>query len=319
MNVQWSLLILLFLGLVAATSAALLVGFMRVNPAQEIAELANRDTTVLTAVRDIPAMTVLDESMLEKVTVAIEKVPEGALAEPVQAIGRIVGVSVTKGQAFTEQVLIPEGTGYQLAGLLPEGWRAVTISLAQDSGMAELLYPGSRVDALATFPLSNNETGTAVSTTLLENVEVLAVESITVAAVKGGADEEKPATGAPPRRATMMVTLMVNPEQAKAIQLACDFGNVSLAMRNPLDPQTDPSDVQVLSEGQLARFGDLLSGKTGQEEAPAEDRADASPPPPISPALPVEPDPASMTPPPARETTINVLRGTIAEIVSFSE
>ena len=56
-----------------------------------------------------------------------------------------------------------------------------------------------------------------------------------------------------------MVTLMVNSKQAEALQLAREYGSVSVAMRNPLDKRPVNNNATVLSEGQLAKSGSLMT------------------------------------------------------------
>ena len=55
------------------------------------------------------------------------------------------------------------------------------------------------------------------------------------------------------------VTLMVDPRQAEALQLAAENGSISLAMRNPLDRLPVDIDATVLSQGRLARLGSTLT------------------------------------------------------------
>jgi len=51
---------------------------------------------------------------------------------------------------------------------------------------------------------------------------------------------------------------MVDSKQAQALQLARTHGDISLAMRNPLDRARVAADVTVLSEGRLAKLGSML-------------------------------------------------------------
>jgi hypothetical protein len=70
-----------------------------------------------------------------------------------------------------------------------------------------------------------------MSTPLLQVVQVLAVEDRTVFS-----EDEVVAKKGPVNRATRrLVTLMVTPEQARAIQLATACGSIQLVLRNPTD------------------------------------------------------------------------------------
>ena len=135
--------------------------------------------------------------------------------------------------------------------------RAVSVPVSKHSVMGGLLYPGSIVDVVATFRLSNNDraTGEAISTTLLHGVQVLAIQQKSI--MSGPDSEEQSAPPASVRELT--VTLMVDSKQAQALQLAMEKGSVSLAMRNPLDKDPVDAEAMVLSQGRLARMGSMLT------------------------------------------------------------
>ena len=57
----------------------------------------------------------------------------------------------------------------------------------------------------------------------------------------------------------LTVTLMVSPQQAERLQLAREYGTVSVAMRNPLDRYPIDSEITVLREGQLGQLDSLMT------------------------------------------------------------
>jgi Flp pilus assembly protein CpaB len=120
-----------------------------------------------------------------------------------------------------------------------------------------LLYPGCVVDVLAGFKLTYayQGKGQAISTTLLHGIQVLAVEKKTIVSKQ---EDELEAAKPPTSSRNISVTLMVDPRQAEALQLAMKHGNISLALRNPLDKYPVDFDATVLSEGRLAKLGSLL-------------------------------------------------------------
>jgi hypothetical protein len=61
---------------------------------------------------------------------------------------------------------------------------------------------------------------------------------------------------------------MVDTRQAEALQLAMDSGKISLAMRNPLDQKTVDTEGMVLSQGRLAKLGELLAPSVYVNSAP---------------------------------------------------
>ena len=57
----------------------------------------------------------------------------------------------------------------------------------------------------------------------------------------------------------LVVTLLVDPKQAEALQLASDNRTISLAIRNPPDKKLGDMEATVLSQGQLANISSALT------------------------------------------------------------
>jgi Flp pilus assembly protein CpaB len=173
------------------------------------------------------------------------------------------------GQVITKNLFPKEGTGLYVAANLAPGMRAVSIALKGQSGLEGLIYPGCLVDVIATFKLeSNSKLGEAVSTTLLENIRVLAVEDIAVGQNMESTQDgvEKAAAQRAVAARGMYVTLLVDAKQAEALQLAVDRGTVSLAMRNPEDLQTGDAVATLLNQGRLAEYAGSLEAYVAPEE-----------------------------------------------------
>jgi len=252
------IIVLIFLGVVAAFSASLLVRFTRGQglPGGNSAS----DAEIVVAKQSLPAMSVVTSANISKDKGAKEKLPEGYLSTPVQAIGRVLGVAVVEGQILTESCFVTEGSSAQLAAALPPGMRAYALTLTSGAVSGGLLYPGCVVDIIAAFRLSGREVGEAVSTTLLQGIQVLAVREVTVISGERADAEKKTPLGPTASRSSgsVTVTLMVDSRQAEALQLAVDYGKITLIMRNPLDKRAVDIDATVLSQGQLARLGTAL-------------------------------------------------------------
>lgn len=255
-----SVLGLIFLGLVAAVCATLLVASARgsgVLPGQR--GLGGDEIEVLVAAEALEPMTVVDSSSFGVERISKKLAPEGALSSPLQLTGKLLAVRMTEGQLFTQSCLVGEGSRPQFAASLPNGMRAVSVSLSDYSGMEGLLYPGCLVDVLVAFdlPSSRRSKGEAVSTTLLHGIQVLAVENQTI--VSGEESEEQSKgwqSGSRNRR--RVVTVKVTPRQAEALQLAMEHGAISLSMRNPLDKDPVDVDATLLNEGKLAQLAAIL-------------------------------------------------------------
>jgi Flp pilus assembly protein CpaB len=179
-----------------------------------------------------------------------------------------------EGEAFKDGCFASASSGYRVASVLPEGMRAMTLSLSDYGGLYGILYAGCYVDVLTSFRLPGNaESGKseAMSMPLLQGVQVLAVEENTLVSEK---EEPEGKRSGSSRSKKLLVTLMVDLEQASGLQLALQYGTVSLALRNPLDVakvKRNQSLLSKLSQGQvgLKRLAAQLKPVPGSGDAVA--------------------------------------------------
>ena len=223
------------LGLVASISAAVLMAALRTNGVEAVA--APTTIKIIVVKSDIPPMTRIIEDFLDIKEVAIVDKPKGAYTDPVQVLGKLIKSGLVAGQPILETVLLKDEGGAQLASSLPTGMRAVSVEIKGSSAMRGLLFPGCRVDVIVAYKIIASRRGEGpVSRTLLQNVSVLAVEDKTVFTEEPEDDEDaKPKSSRRNIGRGLMVTLMVDPQQARELQSARDLGELSLSLRNPLD------------------------------------------------------------------------------------
>lgn len=257
MNIRWSVIVLVILGVAAAGAAALFTASLSAQQIGDMTQLRAPDVEILVAKNDLATGTTVRAEHFDTKSVSRTDAPDGFYSEPTQVVGKVLTVPVVEGQALTKAVFPKEGSGAQLASMLPAGKRAVNISLSDYEGLEGLLYPGSVVDVLAYFKLDKSDhIGDAVSTTLLQNVEVLAVENLTVGSNANGKEAAKRSNSSSTKRA--LVTLLVDSQQAEALQLAMKYGAVSLAMRNPTDNEELDTQATLLHGGPLALLSEYL-------------------------------------------------------------
>jgi pilus assembly protein CpaB len=258
---RWAVTILIILGLLAAISAAILVGTLR-SDSSAAGNGSSAEVKVLLAKMSLPAMSVVTSTYVTEGTALRKELPQSYLTSPVQAIGKILAVPVVEGQVMTASCFVTEGSEAQLAAAIPPGMRAVSVTLSSLAVSGGLLYPGCMVDVLVSFGLKTggrDNRGEALSTTLLHGIQVLAIENNSVVS-KQDDDKKKGALGqSRTGSGNVSVALMVDPRQAEALQLATDYGKISLSMRNPLDRYPVDIDATVLSEGRLAKLGSVLT------------------------------------------------------------
>jgi pilus assembly protein CpaB len=308
---KWSTLALVLVGIVAAICAAILVAGLRAKPAdsgEQEAGAPPTEVSVVIAAKTLDAMTVVSADAIIVRKVPVKNAPAGYLSDPAQVVGKVLGARIVAGQPFTKSRFATEGSGQNLASALPQGKRAVAISLTDYSGLEGLLYPGGVVDILASFrePSSQSE---AVSTMLLERVQILAVENRTVFTSK----EDEVLADSPGNR-KRRVTVVVDPEQAQALQLAMEYGTISLALRNPTDDaavRPAPTHLRNLSVAMAKRPRPKPPAPAKTPAAPAK-TGDPAPPKPAPPeTVPDE------TEPPAKTWETEIIRGSTRETETF--
>jgi len=215
--------------LVFGISAALGV-FVVMNKAPGDAK-AEMVSLVVAAV-DINRGQSLTPEMLEKKDWPKDAVPEGTTSDPASIVERTVTISMLKGDLLQEAKLAPKGTGRGLAAVIPPGMRAVTIQTPNVStGVAGFILPGNKVDVFLTMSGqgSDDKTGGGSTITLLQNVEILAVDQRI----------EAPSDNKMSDKELRSVTLMVTPADAAKIDLGQNKGTLRLGLRNPKDTSTD--------------------------------------------------------------------------------
>jgi pilus assembly protein CpaB len=168
--------------------------------------------------------------------------------------------------------------------------RACTITTNVSSSVAGFILPGNHVDVLLsmTGDADKEATGGATTTTLLQNVEILATDQ----------NIEAPAANVAPNLRS--VTLLVTPDQAAKLQLGQTKGQLHLTLRNPGD--ADPATTRPAT----ARDIQFYQGKPWDERLKGVLEAYAK----MSAAQKAK-EPAVPMPPPRQFSTIRTLRGTV--------
>ena len=186
-----------------------------------------KTTSVVVAAADIPLGSVLRDTDLGAVEIG-GALPEGAIVNKQQAIGRGVTSNLYKGEPILESRLAAPGAGGGLAATIPPGMRACAIRVDEVVGAAGFVTPGMRVDVLISGnpPDAPNPTLGAQEKTLLQNIEVKSA----------GQDIQKDSEGKP--QSVQVVNLLVTPDQAETLSLAASQAKIQLVLRNPLDNQT---------------------------------------------------------------------------------
>lgn len=209
-----------------------------------VATVANRGTpmvTVVAAANDLPVGTRLEEKDVRLIKMPQSDLPPGTFFNTQEVVGRGVIVPITKNDLVLSSKLAGENAGAGLPGLIAQGMRAVSVKVNDVISVAGFVTPGTRVDVLLTgSPTRDNDPGSILTTTVLQNVQVLAAGQRLQRNEKGE-----------PQQVTV-ITLLVNPDDAQKLTLASSEGRIQLALRNPLDVENEV--VPVLKNATLYRL-----------------------------------------------------------------
>lgn len=237
---------------------------------------------VVVAKNDIPARAEITAGMVEVRQVPVNDRSELAFTDITQVEGQVTRYPVAAGEHVLSTKVVsltgPEAEAESLSFVVPPGMRGIAITVSEVIGSGGLVLPGDYVDVIAVFDVDfrtgqgeevNRETEDRfLATTVLQNVEVLAVaqtivdaapaatasedgettdETAAAADTDGGQRPRNTEAEANPEAAT--VTLAVTLEEAQKIFLVEENGIIRLALR-PFG-EDEVTDVAYLTELEL--------------------------------------------------------------------
>jgi pilus assembly protein CpaB len=234
----------------AWVSAFLLTWFVY---AKAVAPQQEKMLKVVVATHDMPVGTLVRTSDIKLVNYPEKDVPKGVVFDAKLATGRVLLVPLNLNEPVLAAKLSQPTSVEGVASVIEQGYRAVSVSITEVSGVAGLIQPGSKVDVLFTRPGSMAE---ATTSTILQNVKVLSAGRI----LQAGQVADPKAPKSP------VVTLVLRPEEIQKLELAKNEGKISLSLRNPLDNSADasaePMTTEVLDPMISARLARARKGRT---------------------------------------------------------
>jgi pilus assembly protein CpaB len=216
-------------GLAISLIMGLLAGGFVFAQFKKLAQAKSMPTIqVVVSSRPIPLGTRLQSSDLRLVSWPAAEPVQGMFTSIGDCVNRAVLTSLVENEPLLAGKLAPREGGAGLATTIPDGMRAVSVSVNDVIGVAGFVVPGAMVDVLVTGSMGSGN----ITRTILENVRVLAA----------GQKVEQDREGKP--QAVPVITLLVSPEDANALTMASTQGRIQLALRNTLDSRrVDPPPV----------------------------------------------------------------------------
>jgi len=213
-----------FLVLVLALAAGGTLAFATYGYVQKVPTSVSMPTTkVVVAAADLDIGAELDANDVRVIDWPTNAVPQNAISDPNEVIGRGLILPIIQNEPFLPMKLAGKEAGSGLPPAIPPGMRAVSVRVNEVIGVAGYVLPGTRVDIVATVSPTQQHSD-MTSKVILTDVQVLAAGT----KIERDVENDKPI-------AVNVVTLLVNPEEAERLTLASNEGQIQLALRNPLD------------------------------------------------------------------------------------
>lgn len=211
---------------------------------------------VVVSARELPAGSVLKADDVTTADWPANLAATGVFGKVDEVVGRSLVYPVGDKDLIRDRDLAAPGSGIGLTAKIPTGMRATSVRSNEVVGVAGFLYPGSRVDVLATLRPLGGSTGITepLTQTILQDVEV-----ITAGQRIQPDPEGKPQT-------VNVVTLLLNSEDSQKLLLASTQATIHFVLRSGADKEkvkTVPVSI-----------GELVTGMK-KETAPPETRRGA--------------------------------------------
>jgi pilus assembly protein CpaB len=223
---QQRTLIVLAVAVIAAGVAA--YGVYSAVQSMPVREVEVGSVPVVVAAEPIPIGTRLTAEQLRVARWPARNPVPGAFSDPKQIVDRGVISTMAENEPVTAFKIAGPESGSGLPPVIPEGMRAMSLRVNDIVGVAGFVMPGTHVDVV----LAVSNPGTAhgnepMARTVISNVLVLTAGT--------RFDQQESKNGQAQR--SSVVTLAVLPEDGERVALASTQGELSLALRNPVDAE----------------------------------------------------------------------------------
>lgn len=195
-----------------------------------ITKSSTKPTTVVeyvntyVAAKDMPPKYKILESDIKQVKLTKEELNVKAITIKKEIVGKRVKESIIAGEQIVRERLIDEDNS-TLSSNMPEGMRAISINVQENTIVSNLMRPGDYVDVVASFEkeevekAAEKEIYPRITKIILQNIEVLSLgQDINISDEK---IKETPKT----------VTLAIPPKDVEKFIFASEFANIRLVLR----------------------------------------------------------------------------------------
>ena len=223
------------------------------KPAPKVEALQSQNSVkVLVARNDIGLGTLTTESNFRWQEYPDTAAPQGSISctgdncSMRDYAGSIARAPMLKEEIVTRTKLVKAGEGGVLASILPQGMRAISTKITEDSAVGKLILPNDHVDVILIRRMRSKQGAEEhVSDTLFRNVKVLAIGQ----RIEAGKADQRQAEG-------NTATLELSPRQTELLALGKAMGEISLSLRSIADFKEDKatSDLNADRRGSAIRM-----------------------------------------------------------------
>ncbi len=173
-------------------------------------------------------------------------------------VGHIARAPILANEPITRNKLIKPGEGGVLASILPEGRRAISTKITEDTGVGRLILPNDHVDVYLIRRVRGRGGEDHTSELLFSNVRVLAIgQRLETKEGQKGIEGNT-------------ATLELSPLQAEKLALSKSMGDITLALRSIADvrPNGDGAEDGVRKQSEtvrILRYGQKSSVSVGMQ------------------------------------------------------
>ncbi|UMZ75034.1 Flp pilus assembly protein CpaB [Natranaerofaba carboxydovora] len=177
---------------------------------------------IVVARRDLTSGTVLTVDDLETKSVHKEEIHPDAITDKEEVLGEAVIQDMVREEVLLAQKILPEEEVNRLSHAIPEGKRAISVSVDEVSGVAGFIQAGDMLDVVATdFEEQEEGQEDTETRTILQDLKVLAAGDRVLYQDQELVQE------------VSTVTLAVSPSEAESLTDAEENGVIRLLL-NPL-------------------------------------------------------------------------------------
>ena len=223
------------------------------GPVKDVKATDEKDVVV--AVKPLSVGTTIKSGDVKLAKIRADQFQKGAFSKVEEVLDRPIVSNILQDEAILELRLAQRGMG-SLSALVPEGMRAVSVRVTDDTSVSGFVQPGLRVDVLVTGRPPNG--GDVITRTVLQNILVL------TAGAQIQADARGQAVQAP------TVTMLVTPEEAEILTLAGNEGRIKLVLRNGGDIKETSTPGTNMSHLYRGTRGKSLWGTSGSGDDDSE-------------------------------------------------